>query len=200
MTVRWRLIIPLFFAGFFLGTLGDYCHVISRTDAYPAHVYRYYLAGVPFWVPFVFGVAALAIGLSHLEADRWLGPSWTRPGAGSALVVAYGLAVFVGLYALSGFLRFSPIINHLILALGALSIWLGLDRTWQGLLLAFATAIVGSVAEIAMVRLGVFFYYPRAAHLLGVPDWLPWLYVGASVAVGNFARYLSRDREVSILH
>jgi hypothetical protein len=66
--------------------------------------------------------------------------------------------------------------------------WIVLDGTVVGLGLAIATAASGVLVEATLVSLGVFTYVaPDAGR---VASWLPWLYVAASVAVGNFARWL----------
>ena len=55
--------------------------------------------------------------------------------------------------------------------------------------LALATAAVGVGVEATLASRGVFSYVaPDAGR---VASWLPWLYVAASVAVGNLARYLA---------
>lgn len=183
--------LKLFFLGFVLGPIGDYCHVLSRTNGYPQHIFRYYFLGVPFWVPFLFGTATLAIGLSHPSLDVLLGAPRSRPGSESLGQVAYGMLAFLALYAVSGFLPFKTGgFNDLIMALGALVVWLSFDRTWQGLLMGVFTACLGTLAEISLVKLGAFFYLPHTANLWGVPSWLPWLYVAASVTVGNMGRFL----------
>jgi hypothetical protein len=78
----------------------------------------------------------------------------------------------------------------LLIAGSTILVWLLLDRTWQGVVLAILTAIVGTLVEITLVRLGAFWYLPPKDALFGVGSWLPWLYFSASVAVGNLGRFL----------
>lgn len=197
--MKWqkRLLI-LFLTGFVLGPIGDYTHVISETTAYPQDRFGYYLLTVPFWVPFLFGTAALLIGMTHPFWDKILGVSRERIGVRNYSIAFLGLLAFLGLYALSGYLPFrTGGLNDMILAGMAILIWFTLDRTWQGIVLGIATAIAGTLTEIYLVRSGAFFYLPRAANFFGVPTWLPWLYFGASVAVGNWGRVLAKPRPES---
>ena len=73
----------------------------------------------------------------------------------------------------------------MILALGALAIWAWLERSARGLLVGAAIGITGAAAESFFVHHGLFSYLPGSDNLYGVPSWLPWIYLGASVAVGN---------------
>ena len=189
----------IFLLGFFVGPIGDFCHVLSGTTGYPQDAYAWYFpGGVPWWVPFLFAGAGLSVGVSHPIMDRLIGPRGrTRPGEKSWPLACAGVAAFVGLYAASGYLPFGDGGgNDVVLALGAIGTWAALDRTWQGALLALLTAAAGTGFEIFLVRQSVFFYLPRTSGLLGVATWLPWLYVAASVGVGNFARKLAAPREL----
>jgi hypothetical protein len=191
----------MFVLGFFVGPIGDFCHVLSETTGYPQDAYAWYFpGGVPWWVPFLFASATLSIGVTHPIADRLIGPhgAAVRPGARSWAMAWAGVAAFVGLYCVSGYLPFGDKgWNDLVLAVAATAIWAWLDRTWQGAVLGWLTAIAGTAVEITLVRNEVFFYQERAADLYGVATWLPWLYVAASVAVGNFARRLAAPPSVS---
>ncbi len=188
---RFRTFLILFFLGFFLGPIGDYCHVLSGTDAYPPHIFRFYFFKIPFWVPFLFGLATLGIGLSHLSFDAKFGPPEPRRGAKRGAFAMLGLLCFLGLYAASGYLRWQIGGGNDIFMTGvAIFLWVVLDRTWQGIVLGLLTALVGTAVEITLVHVGAFYYLPRAANFFGVPSWLPSLYFAASVTVGNFARYL----------
>ena len=189
-----KKILIIFAVGFIVGPIGDFYHVHTGTTTYPPEIYGFYFLGLPFWVPLLFGGAALAVGLSHPSFDQMLGPKHRRPGAQSLSRVLIGLVFFLGAYILSGYLPVSfGWHNDLILALLAIVAWALLDWTWQGLVLGALTAIAGTAAEIILVHLGIFSYLPPRNTLLGVAPWLPWLYFNASVAVGNLGRSLSRS-------
>lgn len=184
----------LFATGFFLGPIGDFAHVTTQTTAYPPNHGLYFFA-LPWWVPLLFGAAALAVGFSHPALDQILGPTFLRPGAKTPARVIGGLAIFLGSYCLSGFLPPAKgLHNDLMLALIALGTWAILDWTWQGILLGALTAVAGTLSEIILVHFGIFSYLPPKNNFLGVASWLPWLYFTASVAVGNLGRYLSKEK------
>jgi hypothetical protein len=102
--------------------------------------------------------------------------------------VAWGLAAFLALWAASGLVKPTPA-GLWVLVPGALAIWWAFERTVVGIVLAFATASCGVAIEASLVSTGTFAYVaPDAGR---VAAWLPWLYVAASVAVGNLARWLA---------
>lgn len=180
-----RSICLLFLLGAILGTFGDELHVLSQIDGYPNPMAPIPGTGQPFWVPFLFGGATVLIALSHRSRRSRYPLTFIR--------IVVGILAFIGLYALSAFIPigFGPI-KDLILALGAVLIWGLFDKTGIGLFHCAATALFGTAFEIMLTRSGVFFYSPGSDHLMGVPSWLPWLYVAASVAVGNSGSYLLR--------
>ena len=167
-------------AGAVLGTLLDGVHVTTATTRY-AHPF---VLGLAWWVPGLFAGAALAIGFSHRLADRVVGRD-VRPGRRAVIA---GLVVLLALWATSGLVK--PARAALVVLVPAsLATWWALERTAVGLVLALATAAVGVGVEATLASRGVFSYVaPDAGR---VASWLPWLYVAASVAVGNLARYLA---------
>jgi len=191
MPCRFKNAVFLFLLGAVVGPIGDSFHVLSHTTAYPQGVFAFYIWRLPFWVPLIFGVAGMAVGLSHPQIDRWLKVPSERPGTRSAGLVTFGILAFLGIYAMTAFvpLRSGGSLDVLI-AISALAVWLLLDRKAEGLLLAAMTALVGTGTEILLVHVGAFSYLPPKNSLFGVGSWLPWLYVAASVSVGNLGRYL----------
>ncbi len=189
-------VLILFLIGAIMGPLGDWFHVISETTAYPPGVYAFYFGKQPYWVPLLFGTAAVAIGLSHPQMDRWLGAPTSRPGSRGIDGVILGIAAFLGIYAMSAFapLETGSTLDS-VLAVSALLLWWAADRTWQGLLLAVLTAAVGTAVEIYLVQQRAYVYLSPKDNFYGVGSWLPWLYVAASVAVGNLGRFLREPRE-----
>ncbi|MCY0541599.1 hypothetical protein OVW21_26595, partial [Klebsiella pneumoniae] len=51
------------------------------------------------------------------------------------------------------------------------------------------TAIVGFAVEVTLSRAGLFFH--THPDVLGIALWLPWIYVAASVGLGNVGRWLT---------
>jgi len=189
------MVLILFLLGATLGPLGDWFHVISETTAYPTGVYAFYFGQQPYWVPLLFGTAGVAIGLSHPQMDRWLGAPASRPGSRGIDGVILGIAAFLGIYAMSAFVPLeSGSTLDSVLAVSALLLWYAADRTWQGLVLAALTAVVGSAVEIYLVQQRAYVYLSPKDNFYGVASWLPWLYVAASVAVGNLGRFLQAPR------
>jgi hypothetical protein len=180
-----RPAVGLLAAGAVLGTLLDGVHVATATTRYTHPV----ALGLAWWVPLMFAGATLAIGTSHRLVDHLLARD-VRPSSTS---VAAGLVLVLALWATSGIVK--PAGAALwILAPASVAMWVALDRTVVGLGLAIATAVSGVVVESTLVSLGVFSYVaPDAGR---VASWLPWLYVAASVAVGNFARWLAAPESI----
>jgi len=182
----------LFLFGAILGTFGDWLHVASETLGYPNPLFPLPGTGQPIWVPFLFGGATLLIGLSHPWVDQWLGYSRVKRGW---ISISTGIALFLALYGASGFLPMDTGgAKDLVLLSSALLIWFSLDRTWQGLVLGMATGLMGTFFEMSLTHTGLFYYYPTQSNFKGVPSWLPWLYLAASVTTGNFGRLLLKSK------
>ena len=165
-----------------LGPALDYAHVVTGAIRYPAPTH-----GLPWWVPLLYAGAALAIGLSHPAGDALLGRRPRLPLTRGRVVA--GFAGFCAVWLASGALPLSSAIVAGILAPGSLALWWWLDRSWQGLLQAAATAAGGCAVEVVLSRAGLFSH--THPDVLGVALWLPWIYVAASVGVGNVGRWLS---------
>jgi hypothetical protein len=84
---------------------------------------------------------------------------------------------------MSGYLPTSNLVRFVVLSLGAAGLFLWLARTKLALALAVVAAVIGPLAESALVHAGFFVY--RDPDLLGVAMWLPVLYAGGSVAFGT---------------
>lgn len=177
-------IAALILAGAGLGTLFDWTHVATRTTAYTTPAYL----GLAWWVPLLYAAAGLGIGLSHPRLDRVLGrPIINEPIRPLALIA--GVVALGAIWSGSGLLPLPHWQRSFILAPAALLVWWAIDRTRAGLVLAALTAAVGCAVEILLARLALFHYV--APDILGVASWLPWIYVAASVAVGNLGRALA---------
>ena len=172
--------ITVFVLGALIGPIGDWCHMTSGTLSYNATAPQLRIFfGLPFWVPPLFGLAALSIATCHLLFNN----KAIRP---SHLKVSQGTLAFLLLYAASGFLPLETGgARDVVLALGALGIWAWLERTWQGMAVGVAVGVIGSLFEIFLVHHGVFSYGSGMDNMFGVPSWLPWVYFGASIAIEN---------------
>ncbi|MEZ4298484.1 MAG: hypothetical protein R3B70_26265 [Polyangiaceae bacterium] len=94
------------------------------------------------------------------------------------------------LWVASGLLPGSNAVIAVVLGVGAAAMLAVLDRTWQGVVLAVGTGLGGVVVEATLVKAGLFHH--RRPDVLGVPVWLPVVYFGGSVAIGNVGRWLAR--------
>lgn len=177
-----RPVVRLALLGALVGPLLDRAHAWTGAIAYDTSVTP---LGVPWWVTLVYTGAALGIGLTHPPLDRAL----RRPQkvALSPAVLAAGFAGMGALWVASGLLPGSNAVIALVLLVGAGAMLAAFDRTWQGVLLAVGTGIGGIVVEATLVRLGLFHH--RRPDVWGLPVWLPCLYFGGSVAIGNLGRW-----------
>lgn len=183
---RWvRAAVILAAIGATLGPVLDYLHVVTGAIRYPPPVET-----VPWWVPLLYTGAALAIGLSHPALDPWLQRRRTQPLTRGR--VLGGFLVFLSVWLLSGAIHLPSAVVAAILAPPSLAAWWWLDRTWQGLGQALATAAGGCLVEITLSHAGLFSH--THPDMLGVAFWLPWIYVAASSGVGNVGRWLAGAR------
>ncbi len=180
ITQRAWAAIWLLLLGATLGTALDALEVYSGVERYPWPM----LFGVAWWVPLLFGAAAVAIGYSHPLVDPLI--SRTRPYRRLSSSIGE-LTWLVLAYLISASTLDSQAKVGLI-AIIYLNFWLLAGRSWQDLLLSFVTAVTGTLVEMILVNAGVFSY--THPDILGVPYWLPGLYACASLAVGDLGRSL----------
>jgi len=174
-------ILFIFVIGAVLGPISDLFHVKSLTSGYPFHKYF----GLAWWVPLLFGSATVVVAISHVLADKLFK---RQPRELSMRQVVMGLWSFMFIYYASGYLMLSQYYKIAALGFIAFSIWYIFDKTLLGLILAFLTAIFGCLIEIMIIQTGHFYY--NIKDFFGIPYWLPFLYMTASVVVGNLGRKL----------
>ena len=186
-----RFLLLSFIVGAIAGTTGDFVHVITQTDGYPTKGPFPFLpwlpVNMPVWVPFLFGTAVMLMATTHKLVQNLYTPRLSR----HFFVSASAPLLFVTLYAMTGFLHTGTGgWEDVWLAITTFLIWWILDRTALGAALAVLNAICGTMFEIFLVGIGGFFYYPAHANMMGVPSWLPWLYMAASVCISLFVRLI----------
>ena len=173
-------IVWLFLTGAIFGTALDAYHVHSHIERYPIPV----LFGVAWWVPLLFGAAAVAIGVSHPMIDPLLG----HVRRSKRLILSIGELTWLVLAYLVSAASLPSLAKGGLLAIIYLNFWLLAGRSWQILLLSLVTAITGTLIEMTLVAADAFSYvHPE---MIGVPFWLPCLYACASLAVGDLGRTL----------
>ena len=190
--IGWPAFILLsFIVGAIAGTTGDFVHVITLTDGYPLNGPFPFLpllpVKMPVWVPFLFGSAVMLMAFSHQLYRNHYQPRL----ANNRIVSSLAPLLFVLLYALTGFLHTGTGgWEDVWLAAATFLICFLLDRTLWGAGFALLNAVCGTAFEIFLVHAGGFFYYPEHANFWGVPSWLPWLYMAASVCISLFVRLI----------
>ena len=173
-----RAILWLFLLGAILGTALDAFHVYSDVERYPAPV----LFGVAWWVPLLFGIAAVAIGYSHPLIDPII-HNLRRPRRLTTSIAELAWLLLAYVIAAS---PISSLAKTILLSLIYFNFWFLTGRGWQNLLLSLVTAITGTLVEMTLVATGAFSYLQP--DILGVPYWLPFMYACASLAVGDLGR------------
>ena len=172
-----------FLLGFGIGLAGDACHVASGTTVYDWD-------GVPtlwnsaIWFPFVVGLAVLGAAEVGSRLDL---PSRTR----TRIDVVIGSAVVLALYALTATLRGQETTVSVVLCGAiAVAVWAWWDPNPRSLAVALVAAILGPLAEVAVVAMGASHYTSGSDALGGVAPWLPCLYFAAGAVASGILRAL----------
>lgn len=135
------------------------------------------------WVPFLFASAYGFGGFLYAVAyEKLRGTAPVR----SWRVLSLGVVAFAALYAISAFAPMSNLAKTVALLVGAIALFAWLDRTLVGALLTGAAAICGPLTEIYLSRIGAFRHL--RPDFLGIPLWLPALYLASGPSFGQFAR------------
>jgi hypothetical protein len=202
----------MFAASAVLGPLCDGCH--SRHDILhyaeqPGKILLPALTGAVgsappmletcWWVPVLFGVAGIILGVSHPYLDvavsqqRFGQERRPAPGWVSTLLV---VACFCACYELSGSLAQAEALrgnaDHLLtvdapLFAFAAAILAAFERTAGGAFMAALTAVAGPVVEIGLIN-GFHLYTYSVPDFWGIPSWIPWVYAAGAPAVGALGR------------
>ena len=177
--------IRLALLGATLGVALDWVHVATGTTAYTNPV----MFGLAWWVPLLFGGAAVAMGLAGPLAERFTNRTRDRmtmelTGGGAAT----GLAIFVLAYLASAFLALPSLVVTVIISVLFLCAWGTSDGTSLGFWLAFLTAVIGTGVEVTLTGAGAFTHHYQ--ELAGVAPWLPALYATGQMGVGAVGKRL----------
>jgi hypothetical protein len=97
------------------------------------------------------------------------------------------MALFVCAYWLSAVPAQGPVVAALV-GTTFVAAWVLCDRSLLGLGIAVAAALGGPAVEALLISRGLFVHLQP--FVLGVPVWLPLLYMTASVALCGLARRL----------
>ena len=187
--------------GLVVGTMADSFHVWTGTAEYIG-VPLIPLLKVGWWVPLEFTAAGITIGLLQPVCDtiiRKLFPKHHQRTHQrlSPARLALGLIGLMALWFGSGLLTVFQWPNELItaiLAIGCGGLWVLCDRRLADFITAPLTASIGVCVEWLITTTGHYRYLHTAVHSLHidslpVPIWLPFLYIAASIGVGNLGRF-----------
>jgi Insulin-induced protein (INSIG) len=175
-----RTILFLLLVGAILGTALNAYHVFSYVEQYTRPAFL----GVAWWVPLLFGFAAVAIGYSHPLIDPLI-QNFRRTRRLSVSIAELAWILLAYVIAAS---PISSLAKIILLGLIYFNFWLLTGRGWQNLLLSLVTAITGTLVEMTLVAAGAFSYLQP--DIFGIPYWLPFMYACASLAVGDLGRSL----------
>jgi hypothetical protein len=176
----------LFAIGAAGGLIGDAGHVQAGTTTYLDDSPKLWDSAI--WFPILVGLATASLAELRLRLGR------PRPGF-DVRVGAGAIAAVLGIYAVTALVYDGPEepATALVFALAVLVVcWLADGR--PALVCGIAAAIVGPVAEIAIVKLDLAEYAPSADTLFGVPLWLPALYLAFGVVVARLAELMVARR------
>ncbi len=178
----------LFLFGAVVITVFDGFHTLSGTTAYAG---PYQASRLAWWTPLLMGAGTAGGGATFVGLYRALGgtrqpPQWNA--------FASALWCFGALYFFSGFYHGANATKLAVLGVAGLAFFWWLDRTWHGAVCALSVMLVGPAVEILLVRAGTFVHLQP--DFLGIPMWLPALYLCAAPVIGHGARrLLSRGRD-----
>jgi Insulin-induced protein (INSIG) len=174
------------------------------------------------WVPLLFGLAGIILGVGVPLLDRVSAAGSARVGVGrhqvqqqlslspppSWTAVLACISAFVLQYAASAVLEPQlhgvPVLHgapelrvlDALLAACAATHWAAFDGTAVGLGMAALTAVSGPAVEVVLINAGHLYSYSHP-DVLGIPSWIAWTYCAGGPAVGNLGRtvwaHLERD-------
>uniref|UniRef100_A0A0G4HPJ1 Insulin-induced gene 1 protein n=1 Tax=Chromera velia CCMP2878 TaxID=1169474 RepID=A0A0G4HPJ1_9ALVE len=198
----WRLLFPLALSGALLGPVLDGSHGNFNVLHYDRFVVPVGLPEGPklfetaLWVPPLFGLAGIIIGLGTVVLDSVLKSpdDARRPGN---LKVLSGVLLYCAQYVVSGFLFSAGVMGSgpalfLLLSVLGFGLWYALDRTVAGICMSLLTSVCGPLIEVGLISLsekaGAPLYHYTQPDIAGVSSWIIPVYFGGGPAVGNLGR------------
>ena len=198
----WTRLVFFLFLGLVMGTGLDAFHVFTGTARY-CNIPLIPGLNVAIYVPFEFMAAGAVVGTVRPVLDSRFG----GPRSRLSLWAAVGGLLFLGAaWAGSGAISCicwaggnvpdPPVCTRdpnmfflLVLLSAGGAFWYWLDRTTEGIVVAFFTGGMGVGIELFLIHVTKTYRYTYG-DLFGVPSWLPALYFIAAGAIGNFGRFL----------
>lgn len=184
--LTWRKLAILYLIGAVAASVGDAFHVHTKATSYPPERFIWYIEGVPFWIPFLFGSAWACFAIVYQMGKTILGKKLFREGASIGHVAIAGL-LYMGCHCLSGYIfRWGLPATHILLGLPVVLAWILLDKSLGGALVCVCASVAGVAAEVLLVHKGIFTFSGQANQLFGVATWIPWIYMAGGLAAGRF--------------
>lgn len=178
----WPGLARLFVFGATVGSFLDAFHTHGGATLYPHPVFF----AMAWWTPPLFGAAYVLLALTYRQNEPR--PRVPIPTGRAAL----GFVFFAGLYFASGFLPPANGVKLAVLLLGAGLLFAFVDRSRAALVTGALSALLGPAFEVVLVRAGVFLHLQP--DFLGIPMWLPALYLASGPGVGGLASLLLGGR------
>lgn len=178
--------VVLFLVGAVAGLIGDHGHVVTGT-LYPADSAPMIWSS-PIWFPVLVGGGTIALAEVRLRLPAPRASVTPRHGLA-------GVAAVLGIYLTTALVHTAPPVPAaaLIYTLAVIT-WCALGDG-GGAVCAALAAVVGTTFEAVLVNTGVFEYADDSDGLLGVPFWLPAIYLAFGVAGALLGEVAARDRQ-----
>lgn len=184
--LRFQEVVFLFVVGGVAALIGDHSHVVTVTT-------EYYTDAVPFvwsspiWFPLLVGGATVSLAELRLHLPAPRATVSVRQGVA-------GVAVVIGMYVTTALVHGSPVVPATALICAAAVVTWCVLGDGPGAICGVVAAVVGPVAEIGLVQLGVFAYTEGSDGLFGVGPFLVPLYFAFGVVVALLGELLAGAR------
>jgi hypothetical protein len=173
----------LFAIGAASGLIGDAGHVDAGVTFYLHDFPRIWNSQL--WFPLAVGLGTASLGALRLR----LGPA---EGALDLRVAVGAVAAVLAIYAITSLVWDQTELAGATLCFAlAVIVVCWLAESWADVACGLIAMVVGPLFEIAVVELEVTEYHADADNLLGVPFWLPALYLAAGTAAARIATMLA---------
>lgn len=200
----WTRLVFFLFLGLVMGTGFDAFHVFTKTASY-CNIPKIPGLDVAIYVPFEFMAAGALVGMVRPVWDSRFGGPKSRLSVWAAIGgLLFLSAAWAGSGAISRICWVGanvpdpPVCTgdpnnffFIVLLSAGGAFWYWLDRTTEGIVVAFFTGGMGVGIELALIHLSKTYGYTHG-DLFGVPSWLPGLYFIAAGSIGNFGRFLKQ--------
>ena len=193
LKLRPPAVIFLFLLGAAAGLVGDHAHVVTGTTTYISSANFASPHAVPFiwssplWFPVLVGAATVSLAELRLHLPRPRTDVTPRHGLA-------GVAAVIGTYVVTALIHAAPGVpaTALICTLAVIT-WCAIGDG-PAVICGVLAAVVGPVAEIVLVEVGMFRYGETCDQLFGVGPWLVPLYFAFGIVAALLGELAARPR------